>query len=247
MDLLLKNRVALVTGAAQGLGQCIASALHKEGTIVVRADLSFEKPAIVVATADERLFDYRIDVSKHAEVSYLVDAIVNCFGRIDILVNNAGICPRAGFWEITEQEWDQVMAVNLKSVFMLSQAVLEQMKQRRYGKIVSIASAAGKIGGSQVGAHYSASKAGIICLTKSMALSAASFGINVNAVCPGVINTEMTTCIGKEKIDKYNKMIPLGRIGTPGDVANAVLFLVSDVANYITGEITDVNGGFIMD
>jgi len=244
MDLLLKNKVALVTGAAQGLGQSIASSLHQEGAIVVRADLNFEKSAMVTSANDERLFDYKIDVSKQAQALQLINAIVSRFGRIDILINNAGICPRTEFGKITEQEWDQVLAVNLKSVFMLSQAVLEQMKQNRYGKIVSIASAAGKIGGAQVGAHYSASKAGIICLTKSMALNAASFGINVNAVCPGVINTDMTP---REKIAKYNDMIPLGRIGTPEDVANAVLFLASDVTNYITGEIMDVNGGFVMD
>jgi 3-oxoacyl-[acyl-carrier protein] reductase len=247
MDLLLKNKVTLVTGAAQGLGQSIAFSLHQEGAIVVRADLNFEKTAIVASADDERLFDYKIDVSKQAQVFQLVNATLSRFGRIDILVNNAGICPRTEFGIITEQEWDQVLAVNLKSVFMLSQAVLEQMKQNRYGKIVSIASSAGKSGGTQVGAHYSASKAGIICLTKSMALSAASFGINVNAVCPGVIDTEMTTSIHQEKIHKYNDMIPLGRIGTPRDVANVVLFLVSDVTNYITGEIMDVNGGLIMD
>jgi 3-oxoacyl-[acyl-carrier protein] reductase len=244
MDLLLENKVAMVTGAAQGLGESIAFSLYQEGAIVVRADLNFEKTAIVAAANDERLFDYKIDVSKQAQILQLVNATVGRFGRIDILVNNAGICPRTEFAKITEQEWDQVLAVNLKGAFMLSQAVLEQMKQKRYGKIVSIASAAGKIGGAQVGAHYSASKAGIICLTKSMALIAASFGINVNAVCPGVINTDMTP---KEKITKYNTMIPLGRIGTPQDVANAVLFLVSDVTNYITGEIMDVNGGFVMD
>ncbi|MHB9071791.1 MAG: SDR family NAD(P)-dependent oxidoreductase [Sedimentisphaerales bacterium] len=247
MDLLLKNKVALVTGAAQGLGQSIAFSLYQEGAIVVRADLNFKKAAMVASAKVERMFDYKIDVSKHAQVFQLVNAVINRFGKIDILVNNAGVCPRTEFGKITEQEWDQVLAVNLKSVFMLSQAVLEQMKQKRYGKIVSIASAAGKIGGAQVGAHYSASKAGIICLTKSIALNAASFGINVNAVCPGVINTEMTASIPREKIDKYNDMIPLGRIGTPEDVANAVLFLVSDVTNYITGEIIDVNGGFIMD
>ncbi|MCE5340868.1 MAG: SDR family oxidoreductase [Planctomycetaceae bacterium] len=247
MDLLLKNKVALVTGAAQGLGKSIAASLHEEGAIVVRTDINFEKAAIVALMDNERLYDYKIDVSKQAQVFQLVNAIVNRFGKIDILVNNAGICPRTEFGKITEQEWDQVLAVNLKSVFMLSQAVLGQMKQKCYGKIVSIASAAGKIGGAQVGAHYSASKAGVICLTKSIALNAASFGINVNAVCPGVINTEMTASISQEKIDKYNDMIPLGRIGVPGDVANAVLFLVSDVTNYITGEIIDVNGGFIMD
>jgi NAD(P)-dependent dehydrogenase (short-subunit alcohol dehydrogenase family) len=118
MDLLLKNKVAIVTGAAQGLGQSIASSLHQEGAIVVRADLNFEKPAIVAVANDERLFDYKIDVSKQAQVVQLVTAIVGRFGRIDILVNNAGICPRTEFGKITEQEWDQVLAVNLKSVFI---------------------------------------------------------------------------------------------------------------------------------
>ena len=121
------------------------------------------------------------------------------------------------------------------------------MKSNNYGRIINIASGAGKIGGAQVGAHYSASKAAIICLTKTMALKGAKFGINVNAVCPGVIGTEMTTSISEEQIEKYKQMIPLGRVGSAQDVANMVVFLASDLAGYITGEITDVNGGLIMD
>ena len=121
------------------------------------------------------------------------------------------------------------------------------MKANGYGKIINIASGAGKIGGLQVGAHYSASKAAIICLTKTMALNGAKYGINVNAICPGVIETGMTTSLSIEQMKKYDQMIPLGRFGTAQDVANAVLFLASNAADYITGEITDVNGGFIMD
>ena len=247
MDLLLKDKVALITGAARGLGQSIAESLHNEGATVIRADISFENCALVASENSKSLFDYKLDVSKQNEIQEMVNTIVNRFGRIDILVNNAGICPRTEFDKITPEEWDCVLAVNLKSVFMLSQAVLVHMKKHRYGKIVSLASAAGKIGGAQVGAHYSASKAGIICLTKSMALTAASSGINVNAVCPGVINTEMTTAISPERIEKYKTMIPLGKIGSATDVANAVLYLSSDVSNYITGEILDVNGGLVMD
>ena len=149
--------------------------------------------------------------------------------------------------EVWRQVYDSVLAVNLKGAFFLSQKVLPVMKENRYGRIINIASGAGKMGGLQVGAHYAASKAGLICLTKTLARYAAPFGINVNAVCPGVVETEMTNSVSPDQIEAYRQSIPLGRIGQPQEVANAVLFLASDAARYITGEITDVNGGFIMD
>lgn len=250
MELGLKNRVAIITGAAQGLGRAIALALAGEGASVVIADINYQKARAVLKEVDgltDGNLAVKVNVARQADLDKLVSKTIQKFGRIDILINNAGICPRTGFEDITEKEWDTVLAVNLKSVFLLSQKILPYMKKKRYGKIVSLASVAGKIGGAQVGAHYAASKAGIICLTKSIAAAAGGFGINVNAVAPGVIGTDMTMCISAEKIKKYKRMIPLGKIGTPEDVARTVLFLASDVSDYLTGEIIDVNGGLVMD
>jgi len=250
MKLGLQDKVAVITGAAQGLGKAIALALAAEGTKVVIADIDLEKADLVMEQikADKgNGIAVRVDVSCSEDIDTLIGRAIKEFGRIDIVVNNAGICPRTDFEQISEQEWDKVLAVNLKSVFLLCQKVFPHMKSRKYGRIINIASGAGKIGGVQVGAHYSASKAAIICLTKTMALKGAKFGINVNAVCPGVIGTEMTTSISEEQIEKYKEMIPLGRVGSADDVANMVLFLASDAAGYITGEIADVNGGLIMD
>jgi 3-oxoacyl-[acyl-carrier protein] reductase len=245
MELELRQKVAIVTGAARGLGQAMAEALYREGACVIQADVAFAENGL--KAKGENRYECQVDVSQPGLVSAFIAAIESTLGRIDILVNNAGICPRRGLEEITPEEWDQVMQVNLKSVFMLCQRVLPGMKQRRYGKIVNIASAAGKIGGAQVGAHYAASKAGVICLTKSVAAHAAPFGVNVNAICPGIIDTRMTMGLPPEKLERYQAAIPLGRIGSALDVAQAVLFLASDVSGYITGEIMDVNGGFVMD
>ena len=250
MELGLKDKVAVITGAAQGLGKAIALALAAEGANVVIADIDIEKADMVleqIKTNNAKGIAVKVDVSCSNDVAQLVNRTIQEFGKIDIVVNNAGICPRTKFEQISEKEWDTVMAINLKGAFLLSRKVFPYMKQNYYGKIINMASAAGKIGGVQVGAHYSASKAAIICLTKTMALEGAKFGINVNAVCPGVIGTEMTTGISEEQIEKYKKMIPLGRVGSARDVANMVLFLASEAAGYITGEITDVNGGLIMD
>ena len=168
-------------------------------------------------------------------------------GRIDILVNNAGVMRPASVEDTTEEEWERIMNVNLKGTFICSKAVMEVMKKQKYGKIVNIASASGKIGGVATGPHYSASKAGIICFTKTLARELAPYGINVNCVAPGPIDTPMFQLFSKETRESIIKRIPLGRIGEPRDVAEAVLFLVSDAAKYITGETLDVNGGFLMD
>jgi len=250
MNLNLRNRVAIVTGGAQGMGRAIALALASEGVKVVIADLDLTGAKRVAGKISARglsALPVRTDVSKPDDLDRLVGATLENFGRIDILVNNAGICPRTSFEAISADEWDLVLAINLKSVFLLSQKVFPHMKRNKFGRIINMASSAGKLGGLQVGAHYSASKAAIICLTKTIAMNGAKFGINANAVCPGVISTRMTLNISREKIRHYKDLIPLGRIGLPEDVANAVLFLASDPASYITGEIMDVNGGFIMD
>jgi len=250
MNLGLENKTSIITGAAQGLGKAIALAFAAEGGNVIIADIDLEKADLVlkqIKANKGKGVAVKVDVSCSEDIDALIDSAIKEFSRIDIVVNNAGICPRTDFEQISEQEWDKVLAINLKSVFLLSQKVFPHMKSNRYGRIINIASGAGKIGGVQVGAHYSASKAAIICLTKTMALKGANFGINVNAVCPGVIGTEMTTGISEEQIEKYKEMIPLGRVGSAQDVANMVLFLASEAAGYITGEIADVNGGLIMD
>ena len=246
----LHNKTAIVTGAGQGLGKAIAFTLAGAGAKIVLVDINPEKLKSVSSELDKLGCDclsLEIDVSSNEQLETLIRETIKQFGGIDILVNNAGICPRTALMDIGEQEWDNVLAINLKSVFLLSRLVLQEMKAKQSGRIINMASGAGKVGGVQVGAHYSASKAGIICLTKTLALEGAGYGVNVNAICPGVIETEMTTAISSDRIETYKRMIPLGRLGTPQDVANAVLFLSSDLSIYITGEILDVNGGFIMD
>lgn len=245
MNLNLQDKVAIVTGGAQGLGSSISNALADEGVKVVIADLDFN--GAKRAAGGLNAFPIKADVSKSRDLSRLVGKTISRFGRIDILVNNAGICPRTKFNAISEKEWDKVLAVNLRSAFLLSQKVFPYMKRNKFGRIINIASAAGKVGGLQVGAHYAASKAALICLTKTIALHGAKYGITANAVCPGVIGTQMTLNISRKKLDCYKNKIPLGRIGAAEDVANAVLFLASDQAGYITGETTDVNGGLVMD
>ena len=172
---------------------------------------------------------------------------VQAFGRIDILVNNAGICQVTTVENMTEEDWDRVMAVNLKGVFLCSKTVMGVMKKQRSGRIVNMGSISGKVGGIATGANYSVSKAGVMCFTKALARELAPYGITVNAVAPGVIETDMTRGITQGDFTDYIKSIPLGAIGSVEDVAYAVAFLVSEEARYITGEILDVNGGMLMD
>ena len=194
MDLELKGKVAIVTGAAQGLGKAIAKTLAAEGAFVVISDINEQEGQnafIEICHDRARGAFVKADVSSETDIDCLVTAVIEKFGRIDILVNNAGICLRTPFEDISSVEWDKVLSVNLKSVFLLSQKVFGHMKKNTGGKIINIASGAGKVGGVQVGAHYSASKAAIICLTKTIALQGAKYGITANAVCPGVIGTEI--------------------------------------------------------
>ena len=246
----LNGKVSIVTGAARGLGEAIALELARKGSEMVVCDVNLEgvkKVAEEIGATGKRAIAMKVDVTKVPEVTQMVDRAIKEFGRIDILVNNAGICQVVTIEQMTEQDWDRVMAVNVKGVFLCSKAVMGIMKRQRSGRIVNMGSIAGKLGGIVTGANYSVSKAGVICFTKALAREMAPYGVTVNAVAPGVIETDMTHGITGGDFSNYRRTIPLGTIGSAQDVAYAVAFLVSDEARYITGEILDVNGGQLMD
>jgi 3-oxoacyl-[acyl-carrier protein] reductase len=189
-----------------------------------------------------------VDVSQQADADRMVAETLKEFGRLDILVNNAGINYLTPILEkVNEQEWDQVFAVNVKGVFFCIRAVTSPMKGQRWGRIINIGSVAGKQGGPGSGIHYSASKAAVMCMTKQFARYLAPYGITVNTIAPGIIDTEMGRFLGSEAIERSINLTPLGRLGKPEDVAHAALFLASEHAEFITGEILDVNGGVLMD
>lgn len=251
----IDGQVAIVTGAARGIGRGIASRLTQEGAHVVIADIDLEgaqKTASVVEAKGRRALTIRTDVSKSVDIDHLVNLTLESFGRIDILINNAGVFQGVPDGQpvaaISEEDWDRVMAVNLKGVFLCSKAVTRVMKIQRSGNVVNIASLAGKLGGTVSGANYAVSKAGVICLTKCLAKECAPYGIRVNAIAPGQIESPMTEMVFQYRPrENIEAVIPLHRLGRPEDIAKAVVFLVSDEADYLTGEILDVNGGMFMD
>lgn len=244
----LKGKVAIVTGGAQGIGRAICLALAREGADLVVADRNLEGAReTAVLIKNSRVAAIQTDVSVETSVKSLYAAVMAQFGRVDIAVNGAGICRMIPILEIEVAEWDRIMAVNLRGTFLVGREAFRLMKKKKGGKIINIASAAGKMGGVAAGAHYSASKAGVICFTKSLALQAAPYKINVNAVCPGPIETQITKDWGEETNKSFAAGIPWKEYGKPQDVAEAVVFLASDRARYITGEILDVNGGMVMD
>ncbi len=244
----LKDKVAAVTGGGQGIGRAIALALGREGANVVVADLDLEAAGQAVReieAGEGRALAVRADVTQPADAAAIVQAAVEAFGRLDILVNNAGIYPSADIVDMDAAQWDLVLAVNLKGTFLCSQAAVRRMIAQGRGTIVNVASVDAKTR-TTGNAHYAAAKAGVISFTRTLACEMAPHGIRVNAVAPGWIATETL----KAKSDRWKRAIeeiPVGRLGTPEDVAEAVLFLVSDVAGYITGEVLDVNGGMVMD
>jgi len=246
----LKDRVAIATGAAKGIGKAVAWILVREGAKVVLVDL--EKARLEALQEEIRkkggqALAVPCDVSKAPEVKQMADQVQRVFGRIDILVNNAGIIRRGTIETVTEEDWDQVIAVNLKGPFNCSKAVVDIMKKQGCGKIVNVSSIAGKLGDITSAPGYGPSKAGLDALTKTLARQLAAYGIHVNGVAPHAIETEMSAEWSPEKRKAIVDAIPLKRLGKPEDVAEAVLFLASDSAAFITGEIIDVNGGFLMD
>ena len=246
----LKDRVAMVTGAGRGIGRAISLTFSREGAKVALVDVDkrvLEAAKNEIEKKRGEVIAIPCDITKSAEVKAAVNQVQKTFGRVDILVNNAGIIRRGTIETVTEEDWDRVIEVNLKGTFNCCKAVVEFMKQQGYGKIVNVSSIAGKMGDITSAPGYGSSKAGMDALTKTLARQLASYGINVNAVSPHAIETEMSAQWSEERRKEIIASIPLGRLGKPEDVAEAVLFLASDDASFITGEILDVNGGVLMD
>jgi len=246
----LKGRVAIITGAARGIGKAIGVTFVREGAKVAILDVDKEGLEILKNEIEKKrgeAISIVCDIAKTSEVKEMAEQVQKTFGRIDILVNNAGIIRRGTIETVTEEDWDRVIEVNLKGTFNCCKAVAGIMKKQSYGKIVNVSSIAGKMGDITSAPGYGPSKAGIDALTKTLARQLAPYGINVNAVSPHAIETEMSAQWSEERRKEIIASIPLGRLGKPEDVANAVLFLASDEASFITGEIFDVNGGALMD
>ncbi|MGB9853751.1 MAG: SDR family NAD(P)-dependent oxidoreductase [Candidatus Bathyarchaeales archaeon] len=241
----LKDRVAIVTGAGQGIGKEIALHLARSGAKVVIIDIGdkiFEVLKDVENLGREGLA-VKCDVSNGKEVDETVKKTVSKFGRIDILVNNAGIYPLKPLIYMTEQDWEKVLNINLKGALLFTKAVLPKMIEQKRGVIINISSVAGSVIGYQNLVHYSTSKAGMLGFTKAAALELAQYGIRVNAIAPGAIETPGTKALGEGLLKQIEQTIPLKRIGQPKDVANLVAFLASDDSSYITGQLIIVDGG----
>ena len=243
-----EGRVTLITGASQGIGEAIAYTLAREGAEIALLDIQPDKLDVVAENIRRdggKVACYVADVSRSDQVSGVIEEAIQAHQKIDHVVNNAGITRDNLLMRMTEEEWDGVLAVNLKGTFNLSQAVIRHMMKNRYGRIVNISSVVGVMGNAGQ-TNYSASKAGVIGFTKSLAREVASRGITVNAVAPGFITSAMTEALPDAVKENFMNLIPLKRFGTSQDVADAVKYLLSDEAGYITGQVINVNGGLLM-
>ncbi|MGD9867039.1 MAG: SDR family oxidoreductase [Hyphomicrobiales bacterium] len=241
------GRVALVTGAGSGIGRDCVRRFAGEGASVVAVDLEADPVAETLAPVEGPKLARPADVTRREAVDAAVAATLEAFGRLDILVTCAGIFDDTPFDRLTTRDWERVFAVNVTGTFNFCQAVIEPMRRQKWGRIVTLGSIGGKVGGPVSAANYAASKAAVMCLTKSAARYFAGTGVTVNSISPGVIETAMTNGWSDENRKRTIGAIPVGRLGMPGEVAAAVAFLASDDAAYITGEILDVNGGQLMD
>ncbi|MGE3154647.1 MAG: 3-oxoacyl-[acyl-carrier-protein] reductase [Nitrospiraceae bacterium] len=244
----LTGKVAIVTGAAQGIGRAIAETLARHGADIVVADMDpgrAEETAAAVVQLGRRALTMKVNVANWEEVKGMADRVVKDWNKVDILVNNAGITRDGLLLRMREEDWNLVLQVNLTGTFYCTKAVLMPMTKQRYGRIVNIASIVGVMG--NVGqANYAASKGAVIGFTKTAAREYASRNVTVNAVAPGFIDTPMTQSLSPDVKEQLQKQIPLGRLGQPADIAEAVRFLVSDEAGYVTGQVLHVNGGMLM-
>lgn len=244
--MLLENKVALITGAARGIGKEIALAFAREGCAIAFTDLELNEATIETSNALKALGvkvqAYASDASNFDAAHAVVDDVIKDFGHIDILVNNAGITRDTLLMRMTEQQWDLVMQVNLKSAFNFTHAVTPVMMRQRSGSIISLSSVVG-LNGNAGQANYAASKAGIIALMKSVAKELGSRGIRANAIAPGFIMTDMTKALPEQTLQSFVSVIPMKRGGDPQEVAKVALFLASDLASYVSGQVIQVNGG----
>ncbi|HKB68493.1 MAG TPA: SDR family NAD(P)-dependent oxidoreductase [Pyrinomonadaceae bacterium] len=249
----LNGKVALVTGASSGIGRATAEALAASGARVAinfhRNEAGAQAARAEIISAGGRAIVVPADVTKSSQVQSLVEQTVSQFGPIDILVNNAGsLIERLQILELTEERWDEVIDLNLKSAFLCSKAVAASMMERKTGAIINVSSIAGRNGGALGSIHYSAAKGGVITFTKGLAKELAPFNVRVNAISPGVIDTPYHVQFSSPEMMKtYAGMIPLGRVGTPVEVGKVICFLASDAAGYLAGETIEINGGMFMD
>lgn len=244
----IKDKISFITGGARGIGFAIAKKFAKEGSNIAICDVNeeaLEKASSEIRSSGREVLTGKIDVTKADDVQSFVQKILDKFGRIDILINNAGITRDGLLVRMSEADWDAVLGVNLKGAFNCSKAVAKPMMKQRSGRIVNIASIIG-ITGNAGQANYAASKGGIIAFTKSVAKELASRGINVNAIAPGFIQTDMTSKLSEELKEGLLKLIPLGSLGTADDVAEAALFFSCEESAYITGQVLKVDGGMVM-
>jgi 3-oxoacyl-[acyl-carrier protein] reductase len=246
----LSNKVAIVTGSARGIGRAIALKLAEVGANIVVNDIaaaadSLEGVAAEIRALNRQALVVTADVSSSEDVARLIETAAGRFGRIDILVNNAGVTRDQLLMRMSDEDWDTVLNIDLKSAFLCTRSVLRHMVRQRWGRIISIASVVG-ITGNAGQANYASAKAGVIGLTKSIAKEVGSRGITANAIAPGFIETKMTEQLDEKQRQVLLQRIPLGVIGTPRDVAEAVAFLASEEARYITGQVLNVDGGMAL-
>ena len=244
----LSNRVAIVTGSGRGIGQAIALKLAEAGAAVVINDIGeasvIESVVEEIRSMNREGLAVLADISSSSDVDRLVETAITAYGRVDILVNNAGITRDQLLLRMSEEDWDKVININLKSVFLCTKAVLKHMIKQRWGRIINMASIVGIVGNPGQ-ANYASAKAGIIGFTRTIAKEVASRSITVNAIAPGFIDTQMTQQLEESQRQELQRRIPLGYLGTPRDVAEAVAFLASSEARYITGHVLNVDGGML--
>jgi 3-oxoacyl-[acyl-carrier protein] reductase len=250
--MLLSNKVAVITGGARGIGKAIALKFAEEGCITVVADIRPDEAAETIKQISGRKsegFFVRCDVSVSSQVQNMVDRVVSKYRKIDILVNDAAISPpERSFIDITEEEWDKVLDVNLKGVFLCCKAVVPHMKKKKYGKIINVASL-GAIAPTKLMADYCAAKSGVVMLSRCLAIDVADYNICVNSLLPGITRTDLHDAIMPKGVSKdeyfadLDKIIPMGRVADPGDIADVALFLASDLSRYVTGDRILASGG----